>query len=295
MKRREWLRNVASASLLFAMTGCANGNKQTGAGDQAKAETPAAGVTTQGGVTTKQFGQAKVTWIRDNAKDRVMSNSIFVGADSTKINEWSPQGGAPASVSVVLVEADGKRILVDTGNGVADSRMIPGLASVGVKPEDIDYLYITHFHGDHLGGMMNGEQVVFPNAQVYVSTLEYDAWMTSPALEKRREQAVKIMGAYQDRLHKFAFGDVLPGNVLTIDAVGHTPGHTVYQVDKCLILGDLLHGAALQIPHPELCASFDMDREKAVGTRKRILADAKAKGLTLTGMHLPEPGFIESW
>lgn len=295
MKRREWLRNVASASLLFAMTGCANGNKQTGAGDQAKAEAPAAEVTTQGGVTTKQFGQAKVTWIRDNAKDRVMSNSIFVGADSTKINEWSPQGGAPASVSVVLIEADGKRILVDTGNGVADSRMIPGLASVGVKPEDIDYLYITHFHGDHLGGMMNGEQVVFPNAQVYVSTLEYDAWMTSPALEKRREQAVKIMGAYQDRLHKFAFGDVLPGNVLTIDAVGHTPGHTVYQVDKCLIIGDLLHGAALQIPHPELCASFDMDREKAVETRKRILADAKAKGLTLTGMHLPEPGFIESW
>lgn len=294
MKRREWLRNVASASLLFAMTGCANGNKQTEA-SEVKTETPVAGVKTQTGVTTREFGQAKVTWIRDNAKERIMNNSLFVGADSTKINEWSPQGGAPASVSVVLVESEGKRILVDTGNGVADSLMLPGLASIGVKPEDIDYLYITHFHGDHLGGMMNGEQVVFPNAQVYVSTLEYDAWMTSPALEKRREQAAKIMGAYQERLHKFSFGETLPGNVLAIDAVGHTPGHTAYLVDKCLIIGDLLHGAALQIPHPELCATFDMDREKAVETRKRLLAEAKSKGFVLTGMHLPEPGFIESW
>ena len=59
MKRREWLRNVASASLLFAMTGCANGNKQTEA-SEVKNETPVAGVKTQTGVTTRERDNKRV-------------------------------------------------------------------------------------------------------------------------------------------------------------------------------------------------------------------------------------------
>lgn len=89
----------------------------------------------------------------------------------------------------------------------------------------------------------------------------------------------------------FEFGDTLPGNVVAMEAVGHTPGHTVFQSGKLLVIGDLIHGAALQLEHPEYCASYDMDKEAAVKARKYFLQYAKDNQLTMAGMHLPAPAF----
>lgn len=77
--------------------------------------------------------------------------------------------------------------------------MMEGLKSLNVKPEDIDCLFLTHFHGDHIGGMMKDGKVVFPKAEVYASKAEYDAWMKMPA--DKRAQVETTMNAYKDRLH----------------------------------------------------------------------------------------------
>ena len=127
-------------------------------------------------------------------------------------------------------------MLFDTGVGAPDSRMMEGLKSLNVKPEDIDCLLLTHFHGDHIGGMMKDGKVVFPKAEVYASKAEYDAWMKMPA--DKRAQVETTMNAYKDRLHLFAFGDTLPGNMLPMEAIGHTPGHTVYKAGKLLVIGE---------------------------------------------------------
>ncbi|MBO8481207.1 MAG: MBL fold metallo-hydrolase, partial [Muribaculum sp.] len=177
-------------------------------------------------------------------------------------------------------------ILFDTGLGTRESLLEEGLAEAGVKPGDMDFLYLTHFHGDHIGGMMKGDSVAFPNAEVYASQAEYDAWMSMSY--GRKAQVVKTMSAYSDRLHLFGFGDVLPGKVLAIGAVGHTPGHTAYQVGTYLIAGDFMHGAALQSAYPEYCASYDMDKAKAVEARKYLMDYARENNLVLAGMHLPE-------
>ena len=92
-------------------------------------------------------------------------------------------------------------------------------------------------------------------------------------------------------LHLFEFGETLPGNVVAMNAEGHTPGHTVFQANKLLVIADLIHGAALQLEHPEICATYDMDKEKAVKSRKYFLQYAKDNGLTMAGMHLPAPAF----
>jgi glyoxylase-like metal-dependent hydrolase (beta-lactamase superfamily II) len=84
----------------------------------------------------------------------------------------------------------------------------------------------------------------------------------------------------------FNFGDKLPEDVLAIDAVGHTPGHTAFQKGNLLIIGDLMHALALQLKYPEYCPNFDGDKEKAIASRKRILDFAKQNGLTICGMHL---------
>lgn len=240
-------------------------------------------------LATLTLDSMKVTWIRDNASPRLMPRTLFPDATDALMNSLSLQEGIPASVSTFLIECDGKRMLFDTGVGAPDSRMMEGLKSLNVKPEDIDCLFLTHFHGDHIGGMMKGDSVVFPNAEVYASKVEYDAWMAMPA--ERKAQVVKTMDAYKERLHLFEFGDTLPGNVVAMEAVGHTPGHTVFQSGKLLVIGDLIHGAALQLEHPEYCASYDMDKEAAVKARKYFLQYAKDNQLTMAGMHLPAPAF----
>ena len=101
------------------------------------------------------------------------------------------------------------------------------------------------------------------------------------------------MVVYNEHLHLFQFGDTLVHGVVAIDAVGHTPGHTVFQKENLLVIGDLMHGAALQIPHPEYNASFDMDKEQSAASRVRILKYAKDNNLLMAGMHLPEPAFIK--
>lgn len=242
-------------------------------------------------LSTIELDDMKVTWIRDNANDRIMPLSLFPDATKAQIDSLSLQAGVPASVSTFLVEKDGKRILFDAGMGAPDSKLPEGLKTLNINPSEIDYLYITHFHGDHIGGMMKDGVPVFPNAQVYVSKVEYDAWMKMPA--DKKSQVENTMKAYKDRLHLFAFGDTLPGDVVAMEAAGHTPGHTVFRTGNLLVIGDLMHGAALQLKYPEICATYDMDKSGAVKSRKHYVQYARENGLMMAGMHLPIPAFMK--
>lgn len=284
MKNKTWKYWVV-ASIALLLVGCGGGaKKQTNEEASMDSTTMACD-----GLKTLQLDGVKVTWIQDNAKERLMERTLFADASDELIDSLKLADGIPSSMSTFLVETDGDRILFDTGMGAPDSRLLSGLASLGVTPADIKYLYLTHFHGDHIGGMMKGDSIVFPNAEVYASKVEYDAWLKMPS--ERNAQVVKTMNAYKDRLHLFEFGETLPGNVVTMNAEGHTPGHTVYQAGKLLVIADLIHGAALQLEHPEICAAYDMDKDAAVKSRKHFLRYAKENGLTMAGMHLPPPGF----
>ena len=83
-------------------------------------------------------------------------------------------------------------------------------------------------------------------------------------------------------------------SVTPLNATGHTPGHTVFLIEsegqKLMVVGDLLHAAALQFPVPEACARFDMDPPEAVKARRRILDMAAEENIPIAGMHFPAPG-----
>ena len=271
------LSSMLVASLCGA--GCSSSQKQASATD----ETEAVFACTDS-VTTECDG-VKLTQIRDNAQERLMQLSLFGELPQTLIDSLNIGQGVPASVSAFLLEIDGKRILFDTGMGAPDSRLLTNLSAAGVTPADIDYLYLTHFHGDHIGGMMKGDTVVFPKAEVYAAQQEYDAWMQMP--DDKKTQVAATMEAYKDRLHLVAYGDTLPCGVVALDCVGHTPGHTAYRAGKFLIVGDLVHGAALQLAHPEICAAYDMDPQSAIKQRRYYLDYALQNHLLLAGMHQP--------
>lgn len=274
MKTVNTLTSALAATLLLAS--CASAPKSAEAAHEID------------GVKTVLMDGFKASWIRDNAEPRKNQMSTFPSASDEVKAEFAD--GIDASMSAFLIEKDGKTILFDAGLGQPGSRLLPSLDSLGYSAADIDYIFITHLHGDHIGGLAKDGKPVFENAELYLGSIEYNTWMS---MEGRNAQAKSALEPYAAKMQLFEFGDILPLEVEAIDAAGHTPGHTAFLIGKLLIVGDLMHGVEMQLKYPEVNASFDMDQELAVAARKRLLSLAKEKGYQLCGMHFPEPGFLE--
>ena len=275
-----------AAMTAVALAGCGGStqnNAQNNSTVQNNAETPQQSDYKFLDAKEKAFDGFTLYWLKDNEGDNKFPFDLFGNVPEDVKKDVNMPDGMPSSISAYLIKTNGKTILFDAGLGPSrNGQLLNELSKINVTPEQIDYVYITHFHGDHIGGMLNADgEKVFTNAEVYVSRLEKESDLG------KGEQAVKMFEKYGDKIHVFNFGDKLPEDVLAIDAVGHTPGHTAFQKGNLLIVGDLMHAMALQLPHPEYCANFDGDKEKAVASRKRILEYAKTNGLTISGMHLP--------
>ena len=233
----------------------------------------------------KSTTETKLHVIFDNPAPRTMPLALFGEVPDELVASLNIGDGIPSSVSVMLLEKDGQQLLFDAGNGNEDSRMLPRLKELGYAPTDIDAIFITHLHGDHIGGLLKDGQPVFPQAKLYIPSVELDTWTKTPESTPKNVQA--MIAAYGENLVKFSLGDALPCGIEAIAAYGHTPGHTLYRTDDKLIAGDIMHGVALQLEHPEYCARYDMDKEQAIASRKAILELVKKEGLTMHGMHFP--------
>lgn len=224
--------------------------------------------------------------IQDSLSPRAMSSSLFPAAPDSLIAELGLEEGIPASMNAFLVKTDGKYILFDAANGAPDSQLIPVLESLHSSAEEIDYIFITHLHGDHIGGLLKDGEAVFTKAEIYMNKVEYDAWM---AMEGGQSEGLRnICNAYGDRVKTFIIEDELPCGIVPMKAYGHTPGHTAYRLGDALIAGDVMHGIALQARYPEFNAGFDMDQEMSARTRREILKMAE-EGVKVYGMHFPAP------
>lgn len=229
--------------------------------------------------------------LQDNSEPRLMSWGLFGDVPEEIRQEIDSPDGLPSSVSCFLLRLNDDLVLFDTGNGNDDSRLMIDLKERNVDAEDIDYVFLTHLHGDHIGGLVREDTAVFCNAKLYLAKQEYDWWMEKG--EEGSAQQKRILSYYEDDLVLFDYNDTLPCEIIAINTEGHTGGHTVYQFNNVLIIGDLIHGADLQIKYPEYCASFDADKEKAIKNRKKMLEYAQMNNMIMAGMHLPDKGIID--
>jgi glyoxylase-like metal-dependent hydrolase (beta-lactamase superfamily II) len=228
----------------------------------------------------------------------------LAGVTPEMIQTYLPDSVYPSAVNAFLVRMPDKTILVDAGYG---RKLFDHLQSFELTPEAIDLILLTHMHGDHIGGLLRGEAIAFPKAELYLSQPEYDYWMSDRAMQvapDRRNgflQARKVIAAYKDKLHLFVPGElgaekpqeILPG-VQGIAAYGHTPGHTAYFIEsggsRLLIWGDVNHAMRIQMPCPDVTYARDSNPARSVETRKRILAYVAAKKIPIAGMHIAFPG-----
>lgn len=217
--------------------------------------------------------------------------------------------GVPLETSVngYLVNTGDKLVLIDTGAatlfGPTLGKLVANLKASGYQPEQVDEVYITHMHGDHVGGLMSGDKPTFPNAIVRADQREGDFWLNAANMEKAPDGLKDVFKGAQASLAPYVAagrykpfdGDtqLIPG-VKAIAARGHTPGHTIYMVDskgqRLEVWGDLMHVAAVQFPHPEATMQFDSDSKAAAPQRKKAYAAAAAQGYYVGVAHVSFPG-----
>lgn len=211
------------------------------------------------------------------------------------------------SINILVVKSPHGVLLVDSGTGPfpTGGRLMRGLEILGIKPNKVAAILLTHAHFDHIGGLVTPDgKPAFPGVKVLISRAEWNFWKVDkpdlsrtliPAEMKKMavESAHKCFKGLGPALKPVDPGLVLPG-VEFVPALGHTHGHMAIRFtsgsDKLLHVGDAIHIAALQMPHPEWGMAGDSLPELSNRTRRAILEKAAQDGSMVMTGHFPFPG-----
>ena len=296
MRTPHWLaRGAALAAAL--MIGAAHA-----AAPQVKTQAP--------GFYRVMLGDFEVTALSDGTValpvDKLLTNTKPGQVDKALSRSFL-KPPVETSVNGYLINTGTKLVLIDTGAaklfGPTLGNLVDNLKAAGYQPEQVDEIYITHMHADHVGGLMAGDKLAFPNAIVRADQHDADFWLSAANLEKAPEAMKGFFQGAQASLNPYvAAGKFKPFNgstelvpgIKAVAAAGHTPGHSTYLVEsqgqKLALWGDLMHVAAVQFAAPAVTIQFDVDSKAAAKQRAAAYAAAAKQGYLVGSAHLSFPG-----
>jgi len=268
------------------------------------------------------IGDIQVTVVTDGARSFPLPDSFVTNAKKDEVNAalkaaYMPPDMMTIYFTPIVINTGSKLAIVDTGYGPAVGAK-PGstaglcqsnLAAAGIDAKAIDTVIISHYHGDHVDGLLDGEgKPTFPNAEIKVPAVEHKFWMDdgemSRAPKGRMEELFKnnrriFSGDILKRVSTYEWDtEVIPG-VTSVGTPGHTPGHTSYVIasgsGKVFVQSDVTNNPALFAAHPGWHASFDQDGKMAEETRRKVYDMVVAERLLMQGFHYPFPslGHVE--
>lgn len=263
----------------------------------------------EGGVHAFTIGQAAAFALRDGGMELPNDNKVFgVGHTPEEVAVVLKAAGQPTdklalSIEPLLVKSAERVLLFDTGAGAnfgpGAGKLQASLRMAGVDPASVTDIFISHVHGDHVGGLVNAEGALnFPNATIHVSQPE---WAYLGGLDAERAKSIGVenrdalVAAMQTKIDAFAPGaEIVPGMVKAISIEGHTPGHSGYLITagagSLLYVGDSMHHFVISVQKPEWVNSFDGDHEVAAKSRAELIERLSKSRQRVYAVHFPFPG-----
>lgn len=263
-----------------------------------------------------KIGDIEVTAIADgtntfNLPDTFVANKTKAEVNAALEKAFLPADKMSITFAPIVVNAGGKLIAIDTGNGpgaFVNSKGNVGqyqtnLAAAGIDPKNIDIVIISHFHADHINGLLSPEgQMLFPNAEVMASSTEWKYFMDDG--EMSRAPAGRMQDVFKNARRVFETGlkkkvtpfewgkEVAPG-ITAVNAAGHTPGHTAFVIasgsDKIFVQSDTTNHPAVFVANPGFHLMFDQDAKMAEDARRKIYDMLVAEKMRVQGYHFPFP------
>jgi len=235
-------------------------------------------------------GEVEVTALTDVEGPFFRLSQLFPGV---RADQWEPYlrrypwAFADADtlygrVGSYLLRSPGRMVLVDTGIGPGAmgmrGRLIEDLERNGAAPDDVDTVFLTHLHGDHVGWSLEPDGgPVFPRARYVTQEAEWEA-------------ALDDLGV----LRMMDGEEPLTDELTAIPTPGHSPGHASVLVssggEQALVLGDVIVHPA-QATETTWNVAFDVDKERATFTRAQLLDWLEADGIPVAAGHIPGTGF----
>jgi glyoxylase-like metal-dependent hydrolase (beta-lactamase superfamily II) len=260
---------------------------------------------------TYKVGSAEVTAIYDGIWEKAHDPAFIANASVDDVKAAMVKAGLPPDFvsipfTVCVVKTGGKTILCDSGTGgqvqPTAGKLAANMKAAGIDPAAIQTILISHFHPDHIFGLMEKDtnKPVYPNAEIIVSDVEYKFWTDSAVIDRlpearkglaRRIQAV--FPTWKNIKQVSGEPEVAPG-IRFVLAPGHTPGHRAFHLSsgssQLMISNDTAYVPALVVANPGWHGQYDQDAATAEASRRKLLDRVIADKIQICGYHFPFPG-----
>lgn len=263
-----------------------------------------------------KVGSIEVTVVTDGANRIPVTDDFVINAKEEEVNAalvaaYLEPGFFIGPYNPIVINTGSKLALVDTGTseqGFISSKgrsgqLLTNLAAAGIDPGAIDTVIISHYHGDHINGLLRADKsLAFPNAEIAVPANEHQFYMDDGHMSRAPKGRIEgvfnnvrrvMSGDALKRLRTYEWDkEVIPG-VLAVGTAGHTPGHTSHIIasgsSKVFVQADVTHAPYLFVRNPGWHPYYDQDPVMAEATRRKVYDMLVAEKMMVQGFHYPFP------
>lgn len=262
-----------------------------------------------------QIGNTQITALLDGTN--YLNLSMFKGLNDSEKSQILKKyhadqaKGIQTSINAFLINTGNQLLMIDSGAascfGTHLGSIYSNLKASGYEPTQVNDIFLTHLHPDHVCGISNNGVANYPNATLHISKTEYDYWLSPNTVKKLpKDKQIgflatvdKIKAALEPyenakKIKVFSDKSLRFGDVEFKPSFGHTPGHYSFKLNadgqEVVFIGDIVHSHTLQFEKPETAIEFDIDPQAAVQTRLQQFAQYAKEGQLIAAPHLPFPG-----